>query len=157
MTTELFESNHLSTTDSDLSPPEPDTAEAARDQVVKAWATGRRSPTSRFFSRLNLTAEETYDIDIASWRRFDLVLLGYVGLPKLRVPISTDVVEERETFMAHIADPAEKVDEDDRQRRYAELAELLDEWANEDSNFDEQVAPLIEAALRETSPRHFAD
>jgi len=155
MTTELFESDYLSTTDSDLSPPEPDTAERARDEVVKAWSTERRSPTSRFFSHLNRTGEETYDIDIASWRHFDLVLLCSIALPSFRGPASTDAVEERGTSITRLlADPAEK---DDRRRRYASLLKRLDEWAADTSGFDDRVAPLIDEALRETAPRHFPD
>ena len=42
-----------------------------------------------------------------------------------------------------------------RRRRYAALMRLLNEWADDPSDFDERVAPLIDDALKEAAPRHF--
>ena len=51
------------------------------------------------------------------------------------------------------SEPVQALEE--RRRRYAHLSVLLDEWAGEQSDFDSRVAPLIEQALRDSSPRHF--
>lgn len=45
----------------------------------------------------------------------------------------------------------------DRRRRYASLCRLLEEWANDPSDFDAEVDSLAEQALRETAPRHFRE
>jgi hypothetical protein len=53
--------------------------------------------------------------------------------------------------------PGDPLTPDERRRRYAELRRTLREWANDPSDFDDRVYPLIEEALRETAPRHFPD
>jgi len=134
MSTEL-EIDRWSSTDTDMSAPGPEKTERARAEVVRAWLIVRLSFASRFLSRLHPTIEEAYSIDAESWRRFDRTLAGFRDFAPL-------VGETRAA---------------DRRRRYAKLSSLLDEWTNDPSDFDDRVAPLIEEALRETSPRHFPD
>lgn len=157
MTTELLEFDPWSATDTDLSAPEPDMAERARADVVRVWSTERNNPPSRFFNRLHLTRAETYEIDSDSWRHFDRALNTYLTLAYLRMPFATDMMEKRAPFIELLTPSLDKMKDVDRRRRYAELSKLLDEWANDPSDFDECVDPLIEKALRETSPRHFPD
>jgi hypothetical protein len=158
MTTELLEFDRWSATDTDLSAPEPDKAERARADVVRVWSTERRNPTSRFFGRLHLTGAESYEIDRDSWLHFDRALSTYVTLAHLRMAFPTDAIENRGQFFGLLTSSLDKMTSKvDRRRRYAKLSNLLEEWANDDSGFDEHVAPLIEEALRESSPRHFPD
>jgi hypothetical protein len=159
MTTEMLEFDRWSARDTDLSAAEPLKAERARTAVVRVWSTERKNPTSHFFSRSHLTGAESYEIDSDSWRHFDRALNTHVTLAHLHVvkAFPTDMMEKRAPFvelLTHPLDPKKKVD---RRRRYAELSKLLDEWTNDPSDFDECVDPLIEEALRETSPRHFPD
>lgn len=44
-----------------------------------------------------------------------------------------------------------------KRKRYAELARAVQDWKNDSSDFDERIAPKIEAAMRETDSRHFPD
>lgn len=157
MTTELLEFDRWSTTDTDLSPPKPDKAEQAKAEVVRAWSIDRKSPTWRFFSHLHLSGEESYDLDPEPWRRFDRLLSTYVTVSHLHMTFPTDVIEKRTPFSSLFASLGANLEKDDRRRRYAELSSLLDEWANDPSDFDASVAPLIEEALRDTAPRHFPD
>ncbi|HEX9834253.1 MAG TPA: N-6 DNA methylase, partial [Mycobacterium sp.] len=45
--------------------------------------------------------------------------------------------------------------DDDKAARYARASALLDKWANEDSDFDARVEPIIDKFLRDSAPRHF--
>ena len=62
--------------------------------------------------------------------------------------VSPDVLEALQTA----TEPARGSEE--RQRRYAKLSTLLDEWAAEAGGFDSRVGPLIEQALEDSAPRH---
>lgn len=44
---------------------------------------------------------------------------------------------------------AAPTDDDDKAARYARLSALLDEWAEDESGFDERVEPVIEKTMRE--------
>lgn len=156
MTTELLEYDHGSAMDTDLSPPAPDKTERAKAAVVNAWSIERRSPTLRRFKCLHLTGEETYEIDTESWRRFDRVLEANTTVGYLSMTRWIALSGERNPLTS-IDYPVEVLKKADRRRRYAELSKLLNEWANDPSDYDEEVAPMIADALRESSPRHFPD
>lgn len=66
-----------------------------------------------------------------------------------------DVSPETLAALRAASEPPQEPEE--RRRRYAHLSTLLDEWANEEDGFDSRVGPLIEQALRDSAPRHFAE
>lgn len=157
MTTGSLEYDPLSTTDTDLSPPAPDKAERVRADVVSSWSMEHKNPTSRFFSPLHLTGAETYDIDLEPWRKFERAISVHAMLAHIGNTVPTDLAKRRTHPISFFTPSSEEVRKADRRRRYAKLSRLLDEWANDPSDFDDHVAPLIEEALREASPRHFPD
>lgn len=157
MTTEMLEFDRWSATDTDLSTPDPAKAQRARADVVRAWSAERKNPTSRFRARLHPTGVEDYEIDRDSWRHFDKVLNTYITLEHIGMVATTDLIRRRAPFVELATHPVDQTKKVDRRRRYAQLSTLLDEWTNDPSDFDKCVDPLIQEALRETSPRHFPD
>jgi hypothetical protein len=106
---------------------------------------------------LHPTGVEDYEIDRDSWRHFDRALNTYITLEHIGMVTTTDLIRRRAPFVELATHPVDQTKKVDRRRRYAQLSKLLDEWTNDPSDFDRCVDPLIQEALRETSPRHFPD